>query len=623
MKRTGRNQFLRVLAIASTLFSMNVFAAIQASVDRNEVPLDESITFKVSVSGDNVEVRPKFEAPDFEIMNQFQNSQFSSVYVNGRFENKSDNSVTYVLRPLKVGALKIRNISNGNEKAPDLTVQVIQENLYKKQAGGEAPKLQGDAKNFFVKAESTKSRVYKGEQIVVSYYLYRRTRANARDVMQFPTFQGFIREDLEMPVLSGRLDFEAVNLGGVPFERALLARYALYPIKEGKLQIDGFNVRVDYIPKNTANDDMMEDPFFQFFTQVAPRTGTAKSDPVTIEVQNIPDEGKSALYSGGVGSFEVSAAIDNSGVKANSPMTLKVTVTGKGNTSLIEFPAVNWPKELKFYESQGKSKNLGQGNSEKVFEVVLVPLQKGQTQIPAIEFEFFDPESRAYVKKKTQAISIQVAEGDPGSAPSFVSKAEDTNSSSTPQASPGSDSYGSLRIKDKRTEATSSFLGQPWWRWVAWFGLIVFFSFIGLVAFDQAKKRSLTQLEVLKRKQGLESFWKNLDKETTKLGPDADLAAYAPILEKIEDEVYKSLDDAFGIQSRAMPSRDLANTLTEFHGVSLDEVKQITKIREFTEMVRFSSSASSSEGTDAGREVQALIQTAKKLCVDFSSRKAG
>jgi hypothetical protein len=38
-------------------------------------------------------------------------------------------------------------------------------------------------------------------------------------------------------------------------------------------------------------------------------------------------------------------------------------------------------------------------------------------------------------------------------------------------------------------------------------------------------------------------------------------------------------------------------------------------------MVRFSSSAAQSE--DAEREIQELIQNAKKLCLEFSGRKAG
>ena len=261
----------------------------------------------------------------------------------------------------------------------------------------------------------------------------------------------------------------------------------------------------------------------------------------------------------------------------------------------------SWPKQIKLYESQGKSKSLGQGNSEKTFEVVLVPLEKGNYEIPPIEFEFFDPESRAYVKKKTAAIPIQVAEGDPGTAPSFITKSSEEEPAASPGAS-AANTYGSLRLKDKRSEGMSNLLGQPWWRWVAWFGLAVFFSFLGLVIFDQAKKRSIAQLEILKKKQSLDSFWKNLEKELSKVGKSPNFSAYAPILEKIEDELYKSLDSAFGIASRAMPSRDLAKALTESHGVSPEDAKEVTRIREYTEMVRFSSLAPTPPGKCGARD---------------------
>lgn len=626
MKKTG-NWFydFRFGSFVLALFiSLSASAALQSSVDRSEVPLDESVTFKMSVSGDSGgQLNPKFDAPDFEIMNQFQNSQYSSVYVNGKFENKSENSITYILRPLKVGALKIKNISNGNDHAPDITVQVVQENLYKKTVQGDAPSLKGDAKNFFVKAELNKTKIYKGEQIIVSYYLYRRTRAQVRDVMQYPSFQGFIREDLEMPILSGRPDFEAVNLGGVPFERSLLARYAIYPIKDGKLTLDGFSVRVDYIPKNNASDDQLEDPFFQFFTQVTPRTGTAVSDPLTLNVLPLPEEGRSAIFSGGVGDFEVGATLDSSPMKTNLPITLHVTVKGKGNTSLVEFPQMTWPKELKFYESQGRTKNLGQGVSEKTFDVVLVPKQTGTLTVPPVEFEFFNPESRAYVRKKTEGIPIQVEEGEAGSTPTLFEKSgEEPQTQNLAGSAGSSETYGSLRGKDKPETSSPNFLGQPWWRWVAWFGLLVFFAFAGLVLFDQAKRRSLAQLELLKRKQSSESFWKNLKKDAEGL-LEARSAPhrFAPVLEKAVDEVYKSLDENFGITSRAMPSRDLAKILTETHSVSSEQWKQIAELLEFTEMVRFSSDQELSQDSSRSEPILILLENAKKLCSDFSSKK--
>lgn len=611
MKKTGK---LFLFLNLSIFFMQSALAAITASVDHNQIPLDESLSFKISSNKPGNEgFNPKFEAPDFEIMNQFESSQFSSVYVNGKFESKSEKSITFILRPLKVGSLKIRNISNGNESAPDVTVQVIRENTYQKSAGDTAPSLKGDQKNFFVRAEPSKTKAYKGEQVIVSFYIYRRTKANIRDVMQYPSFEGFIREDLEMPILSGRPEFEAVNLGGIPFERALLARYAVYPIKEGKLKIDGFSIRADYIPRNSATDDLMEDPFFQFFSQVTPRTGTSKSDPITIDVSTLPEDGKGGFFTGGVGDFEVSATVDQSNIKTNAPLTLKVSVKGKGNSSLIEFPKTNWPGDFKFYETQGHSKNLGQGVTEKTFEVVLIPLQTGELTIPPITFEFFNPSSRSYIQKKTAAIKIIVAQGEA----SAIDRSQEEKPAATESPASSfeeSKSYGSLKLSEKqKIDAAGTFLGQPWWRWVAWFGLLMFVAFIGLIAYDHLKKKSLIHLEVLKKKEKTQNLWQQLTQEAKE-------APLASVFEKVSDQVYTTLDEEFGIKSRTLQLRDLVKILTDHHGWSSDHSQSLSKVLEFSEMVRFASHSLYLNDELRAQAVQ-MVETAKNLCTAISSKK--
>ncbi len=612
MKKTGN--FLKLIAFGIG-YSIQALAAITANVDRNQLPQDESLSLKISQkAAGNESFSPKFEAPDFEIMNQFESSQFSSVYINGKFENKSEKSVTYILRPLKVGSLKIRNISNNRETAPDITIQVIRENAYQKSAGDQAPSLQGDQRNFFLRAEPSKTKAYKGEQVIISFYLYRRTKVNIRDVMQYPSFEGFIREDLEMPILSGRPEFEAVNLGGVPFERALIARYATYPIKEGKLKIDGFSLRADYIPRNAATDDLMEDPFFQFFSQVTPRTGTAKSDPITIEVINVPDDGKSSFFTGGVGDFDVSATLDQTQVKSNAPLTMKVSVKGKGNASLIEFPKTNWPSEFKLYESQGHSKNLGQGVTEKTFEVVLVPLVTGDLTIPPIIFEFFNPSTRSYVQKKTTPIRISVSQGE--AAPvQIIEDDKKTDLAQNSTSNPENANYGSTRTGESAIKAESSgtFLGEPWWRWVAWTALLFLFCFFGLVIYDHLRKKSLLKLELLKKKETFQTIWTQLEQE-------ANHSPLHEVLEKVTEEIYNTLDVSYGIKSRTLQMRDLAKLLTEQHGFNQEQWKNLASILEFSEMVRFASHATGPENEVRSRALK-LIETAKNLCVTISSKK--
>ena len=612
MKKIGNLIWFYILFI---VYSHSSIAAINAAVDRNQIPQDESISLKITHSGGGdagSSFSPKFEAPDFEVMNQFESSQFSSVYINGKFENKSEKSITYILRPLKIGSLKIKGIANQNEHAPDITVQVVRDNSYQKSAGENAPSLQGDQRNFFVRAEPSKSKVFKGEQVIVSFYLYRRTKVNIRDVMQYPSFEGFIREDLEMPILSGRPEFEAVNLGGVPFERALLARYATYPIKDGKLKIDGFSIRADYIPKNAANDDLMEDPFFQFFSQVTPRTGTSKSDPITIEVSNLPEEGKGPNFTGGVGEFEVSAMVDQQQIKSNAPLTLKVSVKGRGNASLIEFPKVNWPKEFKFYETQGHTKNIGQGVSEKTFEVVLIPLQTGELNIPSIPFDFFNPSTRSYAQKKSEPIKINVLQGEAASIEHQVD--EPKNETPNLPQKPEQKNYSTLRTNETiNADAAGSFLGQPWWRWIAWAGLLVLVCFIGLVAFDHLKKKSLLQLEILKKKEKIQTVWTELSKEAK----DHPLPA---VFEKVSDQLYKTLDEEFGITSRSLQLRDLAKILTDQHSITQEQWKSLSKIFEFSEMIRFASQ-SSPQDSDLRRSAIEMIESAKNICAAISTKR--
>jgi hypothetical protein len=605
------NFWLFFILFNSTPLNLNqVHAGMRSSIDRTEISIDETISLKLTADGNTTsDFNPKFEAPLFDILNQFESSQYSMMNINGQFQNKSEKTITYILHPTKSGTLKIKNIQNPStgEKVADIAIQVTESGANnRKSVGDQKPQLNQDQKNFFVKAEVNKSKVYKGEQIIVSYYLYRRTRANIRDVMQYPTFQGFIREDLEMPILSGRPDFEAVSLGGIPFERALLARYALYPVREGKLKIDGLSIRADYIPRNEATEDMMEDPFFQFFSQMTPRTGTSRSDSINIDVLNLPEVGRSSLFTGGVGDFDVKASLSQSNIKANAPLILTVTVQGKGNSSLIEFPQVPWPKNIKFFESQGKPKNLGGGTTEKVFEVVLIPLEAGSIEIPAIDFEFYNTETRSYQKKSTQPISINVGEGDGRSIAPTESFTQNDTVKSSDSDKPG---FGNLRYTNhKNNDSVSGFLDQPWWRWVAWGGLLFFICFIGLIVYDQIKKQSLIKLELLKKSQNESQFWNELIQDLNQS------SQYVEILEKITERLHQTIDARIKSSSRAISRRELAKILTESYGFTLDDCKKMDAIFELDERLRFAAQDPVDQSASLKSQIQQTIDDAKVLC---------
>ena len=357
----------------------------------------------MSVQSDgNAEVsQPTFQAPDFEVINEYTGTYTESYYDNGNFGVRNTQQFTRVLKPVHQGMLRISHIliqAGGHTiSAPDLVVEVSG-------AGAGTPPPQGyggsgmglrgagkrvNGRSVLVRAEVDKSKVYKGEQIIVSYYLYRRVRVFNIQVDKYPVLSGFLREDLEMPVLGQRLDSERVVLDGVPYERSLLMRYAAYPLQEGKLKIDSTDLKYNYYstPGGGATDD--EDPLLNFFQQLTPRSGADRSEQLTIDVVPLPEEGKPSSFSGGVGDFNVTSAVDKYEVHANEAVTLTVKVEGRGNVAAIGEPKTKWPNSVELYDSKGNAKTGKGGVGEKDFEILLIPRTPGPLTLPGIEFSLF------------------------------------------------------------------------------------------------------------------------------------------------------------------------------------------------------------------------------------------
>jgi hypothetical protein len=161
-------------------------------------------------------------------------------------------------------------------------------------------------------------------------------------------------------------------------------------------------------------------------------------------------------------------------------------------------------------------------------------------------------------------------------------------------------------------------MGEPLWRLVSWLGLLVFFGFVGLVVWDQAKKRSRVQLEILKRKENAESRWKSIESDLNKLDrTNSNTQAYTGILERAKEELYKNLDETYGISARALSSRDLTKTLTENHGVSVDLCKSISGFLAFSEMIRFSSGAPQGPEGETERLTREWLDALQKICLSL------
>lgn len=437
------------------LFLFSAFARAEtefrAEAESSEVEEGEnvSVSFSVTTTDSNVEVgRPEYSAPDFDEVNMYSaGTSVSQSYINGQFSSQTTENYSAILHPKKKGRLLIRNIkiSVGNKtlSAPDVLINVVAQGnlpanrLGSARSGGYTPfqmlrpsplprsgvgaGAQNNAQQILIKTEPDKLRVYKGEQIILGYSLYTRAQIGNLQVERYPTASGFLKEDIDIPLLRGKLEWHRAVLNGTEYRRALLASYALFPVQEGKLPLDVFSAKVTFrggrgSPLSNDEDDVFGlNQFFQAFQMM---TESRESDRKTIEVLPLPAEGQPTSFSGLVGEFSVSASVDKTSVKAGDSVTVKFKIEGKGHAGSLESLSVKWPADFEIYEDKSATHYNKDGTSDRIFEYLVIPRVKGSYQIPTVEVSMFNPDTKSYAVKKTEPISIEVLEGIGGSGES-------------------------------------------------------------------------------------------------------------------------------------------------------------------------------------------------------------
>ena len=377
--------------------------SVQASVDRNQVAVNEPFRLTIQTTGAVTGVGdPQIPALDgFEIYAGGRSQNVS--FVNGQVSSVV--TFVYTLVPRKAGAQTIPSITFSRDGrvygTNPITISVGQA----KELAGKGGSGAGTAteRPIFSTGDTSRHSPYVGEQIVYTFKFYRRVQLLSRPGYRPPDFSGFVVEDLQPKAYQA-------TVGGAGYMVDEL-RYALFPVSPGSITIGSATLQV------SVADLASDDPFQMFFG--GGRTMTVGNDPVTVNVQPLPAEGRPAGFSGAVGSYRMTATCDKKSVAAGQPITLTVEVAGRGLVKSLREPA--WPvlPSARRYEtvtSLNVQNTGGAIEGSKTFKTIIVPSATGILRIPPIEYSYFDPAEKAYVVLKSQAISVTVKPGVAGSS---------------------------------------------------------------------------------------------------------------------------------------------------------------------------------------------------------------
>lgn len=428
------------------VFVIGLFAALglcsQDVTFRCEAPqvvgLHERFRVSFVVSSDKPSdfVPPTFQGVNF-LGGPSQSRTSSTNIVNGKRTSSGSTTFTYWLQSLTTGTITIApaQIKVGGkvyttkrttirvEKDPSMSARAQNNPSARQRAQQPAPTVKViDDKAVFVRAIPSKTKVVKGEEIVISYKIYTLVPISEYQVDKFPSSQGFWVEELSSQP-TPQLEREIID--GKAYQTATLRQVLVYPQKSGTLHIQPMGLEVvAHLQTGVSRrqrvstgdpffDAFFNDPFFAGATPIFEKVNKKlKTNALTIEVEDLPKS--SSDFSGAVGRFELSSSIDTSFSRTNEAITLTYTISGKGNLSLIDALDLTLPDEFEFYDpniTDNLTKTPAGQSGSRTFQYVIIPRVEGNYTIPALEFTYFDPVSREYKTLRSDEYKLNIKKG--------------------------------------------------------------------------------------------------------------------------------------------------------------------------------------------------------------------
>ena len=375
----------RILAFSfALLFTANALGqSVSASLDRVTTTVGESVNLSINCTNFSPSSRP--------ILPSISGLRFSSAGTSRKFQlggggRTSTYTFNVLVTPLKPGNYSISPIQVRHEtrlfKPKPLKLLVL--------PAGEKPKPgNNQSQNAYVRLLPTKTTAYVGEVIPVEIQLFFIDSVN-----------------VQMPELSA----DGFNIAAFPKHRqtrmqkgnqiyqVLTFRTAATPLKAGKLQLgpvkQGMVLRVRQKQNRRSPFNNSFDGIFTRYQEV-PVTLEAKAQ--TITVKPLPTANKPASFNGAVGRYTMQAKASPLEVTVGDPVTLNIQISGQGAIDSLNLPKLDWPSFKSYEPSVTTNKNNPLGLlGTRTFEQVVIPESDKITEVPRIEFSFFDPVTAQY-----------------------------------------------------------------------------------------------------------------------------------------------------------------------------------------------------------------------------------
>jgi len=584
--------------ILFAMFCVNMDAQdFTATLSRNKVGAGERFRLTYIIRNKNMESLTLPKLSDFSLVGGPYQSTSTQI-INGNYSMSS--TVAYDLSCMKPGSYIIggATLKSGGQNFVSNSVEI---EITKEAQGGGQPKQQAPRQDpfnpfggqqqqqpaqevkitkddLFIITTLSKSSVYPGEAVTVTFKLYTKfNQINIEDI-KFPEYRDAWMNELKE---SGDKAFSRQSYNGQTYNAATLQKSLFIPQKAGNIDIKAVTARV-LVQFTQRSGNFWEDFFSGGRTQQKRLDVTGNK--TVLKVKEYPETDKPANFNGATGNFTMEVSADKDSVAVNDAVTIKVTVSGSGNLSLLSAPILKLPNVFESYEPKSSEKTSVKPtgvSGSKTFEYLAIPRAPGKFKLEPIQFSYFNPETGRYNTLTSDTIKLKVTGDVSGGAVVDASGRISENLA---------DDIRYIKNNFDQSDALTGFF--PSFTFFALIGLL-FSSTVGLWFFrtkiwdlrndTDRKKGRIADSVAVKRLKKAEEFLKKGDKKH--------------FYEECYRAVIQYLQDRMGLQLSEISGAKVKVFLME-KGIAESLANEAEDIANVCEMARFAPPGSATELSD-------------------------
>lgn len=411
-----------LLPIAPAVSAQEPELSVTAAVEKTQVYAGQPFVLQIQVEGSD-----KVERPDLSGLEDFQVQEAGGGENNSQSISIVNGKITRVVRRGFNFNYRLTAKRTGDLVIPAINV-MAEGKIRRTQAIRIRAVPPSENEDFKLQLQLSDERVYVGQPVILTVTWY--VGGNVEEFgFNIPLLEdkrfdvtGF-NEDIDpnqqdsyvrIPLgddaiigRKGRATLDGRSFLTVTFERVLIPKQA------GTIRVPQATVSMRAVQGyqrrggNSVFDDFFSDGIFG--RRAVYEDFVVPSNTPSLEVAELPSEGRPAGFTGLVGAFQIEAEATPTDISVGDPITLTVRVKGPRYLENVSLPPLekqpSLARDFRIPEERATGTIRG---SAKVFTQTLRATHSGVTEVPPIEMPYFDPRTGNYEIARSEPIALKV-----------------------------------------------------------------------------------------------------------------------------------------------------------------------------------------------------------------------